>query len=107
MIKEVPIMEIGVLLEASKNRLYKQSIYKSFKVLATFLQANKLTTRELLSEDISMPSDDFCLYESDLTTEGVQFVDEVVPRWFTWIEKGNPVDNVAILEKGLKKLQAR
>ena len=101
---DIPIMEIAVLLAASRNRAYQQSILESFRVMVEFLQLNGLVTRNLLPSG-ELPGEDFELWEADLTPEGVLLVDEVVPRWFNWIEKDNPIGDVSILERGLAKIR--
>lgn len=101
---EIPIMEIRVLLAASRNRDYRASVLDSFGVLIQFLQANGLTRRELLAAG-ELPPEDFKLHESDLTEHGVLLADKVVPRWFNWIEKGNAVNDVSILERGLRRIK--
>jgi hypothetical protein len=101
---DIPIMEIAVLLAASRNRAYRQSVLDSFRVMVEFLQANGLVARELIPSG-EIPGETFELWEGDLTPEGVLLVDKVVPRWFNWIEKGNPINDVSILERGLAKIR--
>ncbi len=104
---DIPIMDISVLLAASKNRHYRTSVRDSFRSLVGFLHEMDLATASLQALSEEFPPDDFCLYESDLTPDGVRLVDEVVPRWFAAIERGTPTSNVGTLTRGLAKIRGR
>lgn len=102
---DIPVLNLGFLLAASKQRQYRESVLESFRVLVEFLQERGLTTRELVPEG-SQPPLDFLLFGSDLTEEGRMLVGRVVPRWFDWIEKGSPIADTSILDRGLKRIRA-
>jgi predicted metalloendopeptidase len=75
-----------------------------YKTLFKFLQENNLTTREIHSESMVV-DDNTCLKVGDLTKEGFEFYILAVDRWSASHDRGQPVTNIRILEKYLKKVR--
>jgi hypothetical protein len=72
--KDFLIADMAGGMAASKNRTYRDEVRQSFTVLATFFQANKLTTRSLMESD-AIQGDQFKIMRSDLTDEGYEVID--------------------------------
>lgn len=102
--RDFALLDLGAMLAASKRLDYRRSVTESFNVLINFLQANGLTRRELLGPGQTLPPA-FKLLKSELTEEGYLLFATAVQRWLAWIDKGNPVVDVSIMERGLKKLR--
>lgn len=81
-------------------------VYTYFKNLISYLQAHKLTTREILG-DGEVATDETQIMASDLTEEGLLFVKAVYRgQWINKVVDGKitPTD-YRLLDKALAKLR--
>lgn len=98
------IIGTDIFWRASKNRSYRTLIQTVFKTLVSFLQANGLLTREVLSEGTEIDGT-FVLRRSDFTEEGFEFYRRVEQRWFGAIDRGVAPTDTRILAKTLTDLR--
>ena len=78
---EMEVIGTDFFWRASKNKSYRDLIRDVFRTMATFLQSNGLTTRELLPEGAEI-DEKFVIRRSDLTEEGYVFYRRVERKWF-------------------------
>lgn len=73
------------------------------KTLTLFLQKNKLTTRQLLSEseDISVH---FEITKDDVTELGLSFLKSGYQKWVKAVDRGSDPTNETILVREFKKM---
>lgn len=89
---------------ASKSVAYRKSIQEMFIVFVNYLQDNNLTCSTLLQRGAEL-TDDFRIMRSDLTDEGFEVVKQSYDKWLRGIDRGKPISDVTILEKGLRKVK--
>jgi hypothetical protein len=89
-----------IFFAASKNRSYRESVKTMFATLATFLEENGLTTRQLLppGRDIDQS---FVLRRADLTEEGVDFYHRLEKPWLAGIDRGGPASSTRVMKRVL------
>ncbi len=102
--KDEEIIGTDIFWRASKAKSYRALICEVFKTLATFLQRNGLTTRDLLPDGAEIDGA-FVIRRSDLTQEGFQFYRAVEQRWFGAIDKGVAPSDTSILERALRSVR--
>ena len=88
------------------NTETREKIARRFCVLANFLQANGLTTRDLTcrEEDID---DEYEISTEDLTEEGFAFMQAGYDKWLRKIDNGMPPDNVSVLTRALNRVRSK
>lgn len=99
------IDEVGIHYNASKDRDYRNRVLNRFSAFVEFLQANGLTTRQLL-ESNSRPPVAFRIMRSDLTDEGFALVKEAYDKWLKAMNSRQSAIDVSLLEKSLRKLRS-
>lgn len=101
---EVEVIGTDIFWRASKNKSYRDLIRDIFRTMATFLQSNGLTTRELLPDGAEI-DEKFVIRRSDLTEEGYAFYRRVERKWFAAIDRGVSPAKSTVLEKELRALR--
>lgn len=100
------LIELEAYLAPYRRRDDKIRVRAIYTNLVTFLLRNGLIRPGVISEPVSL-SDDFELYESDVTEEGVELFGAPLSRWLRWTDKKNPSADTSILESELKKIRER
>ncbi len=95
------IIGTDIFWQASKNRSYRDLIRDVFGTMASFLQSNGLTRRELLPKGTEI-DETFVIRRSDLTDEGYSFYRRVERKWFAAIDRGVAPTKSTVLKKELR-----
>lgn len=94
----------STLLKRSKSRSYQLQVMELTKVLMTFLKDNRLINMEPFKEDGSI-KEDLVIRKSNLSDIGNELFKIYYPKWSNYIDRGGNIENVKILENGLRALQ--
>jgi hypothetical protein len=86
------------------NTESREHVVRRFHIVANFLQANGLTSRNL-SCQISDIEDSFGISSDDLTDEGVAFMRAIYDKWLTKVDNGMSPEDVTLLQKSLNKIR--
>jgi hypothetical protein len=101
----LPIFPIVLMLAASKANSYQKKTLKLAKVLAEFLENNKLVARPLLTPDGQVdPKRDFM--QSDLTDEGNLLMSKCLTKWVSYTDRGGDIENTKILQDSLARIRS-
>lgn len=104
---DFPIVSVTPLLEASKNKSYRDNVRKMARVLGLFLQRNGLTKTTIIA-DGTTPADDFEILRSHLTDEGYALIQASLHKWMRGLESGKkPVDDTQVLERALEVIRQK
>jgi hypothetical protein len=74
--------------------------------LLEFIEKNNLIAKDSKLNSSTF-NDDFELFESDLTREGVEWYNIAIDKWDDSHDRGQSPDNTKILEKYLKKIRTK
>jgi hypothetical protein len=102
--KDFLITEVKGLFAASKNLEYRSRVVRSFRAFINFLQANGLTTRQILAAEEPV-TESLRIMKSDLTDEGFEVVKAAYDKWRRGHDRGKEIEDVSVLEKALAKLR--
>jgi len=94
----------STLLKRSKSRSYQLQVKELTKVLMTFLKDNSLINMDPFKEDGSI-KEDLVIRKSNLTDIGNELFKIYYPKCSNYIDRGGNIENVKILENGLRALQ--
>ncbi|MGG2074021.1 hypothetical protein AB1J28_11770 [Lysinibacillus irui] len=94
----------STLLKRSKSRSYQLQVMELTKVLMTFLIDNSLINLEPFNENGSI-KEDLIIRKSNLSDVGNQLFNIYYPKWSNYIDRGGSIENIKILENGLRALQ--
>ncbi|MEA0553343.1 hypothetical protein U1P98_21610 [Lysinibacillus irui] len=93
----------STLLKRSKSRSYQLQVMELTKVLMTFLKDNSLINLEPFNENGSL-KEDLIIRKSNLSDIGNQLFNIYYPKWSNYIDCGGNIENIKILENGLRAL---
>jgi hypothetical protein len=79
-VKDYTIDKVSWHTRVEGNPESPEDVKKRFRVLVRFLQENRLTVRQLLSDEDEVRSD-FGIRTSDLTNEGCQVMKASYDKW--------------------------
>lgn len=94
----------STLLKRSKSKSYQLQVMELTKVLMTFLKDNNLINMDPFKEDGSI-KEDLVIRKSNLSDIGNELFKIYYPKWSNYIDRGGNIENVKILENGLRALQ--
>lgn len=94
------------ILNASKNKDYRESVTKNCTALMAFLVRNNLLKVNPLDEHGSIKAD-LVLCDSDFNEGAEKLFGKSVSSWFKYLDKGGRIDDVSILEKGLRTIRIK
>lgn len=95
-----------VLINANKNKTYRERVRKNGKTLMGFLKNNNLITIDPFYENGEI-KENLEVRQSELTDEGLELFKKAIPSWWNYLDKGGDSDNISILEKALTKVRSR
>ncbi|NAT59286.1 hypothetical protein CU666_14275 [Pseudomonas syringae pv. actinidifoliorum] len=98
------LCSVPMLYSRNKSKEYQERIIKKLTVLLAFMKANDLFEKNPFNSDGSL-NKEFILKKSEATADGVEMFKKVIPGWFSYLDKGGDIDNIARLEKGLEKIR--
>lgn len=104
MVMDILRFNYSTLLKRSKSRSYQLQVMELTKVLMTFLKDNRLINMEPFKEDGSI-KEDLVIRKSNLSDIGNELFKIYYPKWSNYIDRGGNIENVKILENGLRALQ--
>ena len=85
---------------------YIDLVYLRYRVMISYLQSHKLTTREILDDDIN---DEFELRKSDLTEKGFEFYKNGIIPWIKKIDRSvdrkKTITDISFLDKKLQSIK--
>lgn len=87
------------------NTETREQIVQRFCIVANFLQKNALTVRDLSCQESDI-DDGFSINSDDLTDEGMAVMKAGYDKWLTKVDNGMPAEDLALLEKALKKVRS-
>lgn len=101
--KDIILLNTKMLIAAYIRQVDKDNILLACKNLLLFSYEKKLLLKSPFDErgDLNI---DTVIKESDLTDLGKQLFDDLADQWFTYTDRTQKYDNVAILEKYFNKL---
>lgn len=105
MTKDFIVFNYSSLLNANKSKDYQNETHLVTKVLVDFLYKNKLLVNIEPYSKNGKVKEDFVLYASNLTDDGLDLFRKPVRNWFSAHDRGTAIEKVTILEKGLAKIQ--
>lgn len=86
------------------NTETREQIVRRFCIVANFLQANGLTTRDLSCQESDI-GDSFGIGSDDLTEEGMTVMKASYDKWLTKVDNGMSPEDVTLLEKAVRKVR--
>lgn len=86
------------------NTETREQIVRRFCIVANFLQANGLTTRDLSCQEVDI-DESFGINSDDLTEEGMVVMKAAYDKWLTKVDNGMPPQDLALFERALKKVR--
>lgn len=98
------LCSVPMLCSRNKSKEYQERMIKKLAVLLAFMKANSLFEVNPFSSDGTL-NKEFVLKKSEATADAVEMFKKVIPGWFSYLDKGGDIDNIARLEKGLEKIR--
>lgn len=86
------------------NTETREQIVRRFCIVANFLQANGLTTRDVSCQEADI-DDGFGINSDHLTEEGMVVMKAAYDKWLTKVDNGMSPQDLALFEKALKKVR--
>lgn len=91
------------IINASKNRDYRETVTKQCTSLMDFFTRNSLLKINPYKEN-GLIKDDLEIYKDDLTEAGQYlFTSGAVYKWLAYIDRGGKIENYKHLEKALRE----
>ena len=97
---------VNDVYKSSKNTAWRRQVLEKSVVIMRFLKVNNLLRVEPFDANGELNLD-LALMRSDVTDDGDAMFEKVIPSWQKARDKDGKINNLEILEKGLKKIREK